>query len=570
MRKVGLGWLVTTWVCGGGALGVWGCGSEFTDCASNRTCVASAGTSSLGGGNAGKGSTGGSEAGQGGSSSGGTSGGGGSVSGGGSGGGVGASGMAGEGGSDGACKGDVSNDAACWTTEEYGVFVSSDTGNDDTGEGTRAAPYKTLNKGVSASGGKHVYVCLGTQELSYAEKLSLTDGVRIYGGFECEGWTYSTSRSALVAPPKDNVALRITSVKKSVYIENVRFQSAAASGTGQEASSYGAFITDSTDVVLKRVELTAGAGKEGAKGTDGLKGDDGAVAGEAQKGTAALCELPTAADGGAWPPIPPCGSRGGDGGKAVVGADSGDGFSGMPSVNVTPSGVTNKGSGATMVNAKGADGTEGSSGNAGAAGLPASAAGVFSAGGFMPGNGTAGKDGFPGQGGGGGGASMGNASCRGASGGAGGMGGCGGKPGSGGYGGGASVGVFSWQSLVTLDTCKVTAGDGGAGGDGGKGGAGGIGASGGAGGNPVTDANMIARGGQGGLGGNGGLGGSGSGGSGGPSHALVFSGAKPSYESASTTLKSGKGGAGGAGGKLGMAQAPSGSKGDEALELEIK
>lgn len=148
------------------------------------------------------------------------------------------------------------------------------------------------------------------------------------------------------------------------------------------------------------------------------------------------------------------------------------------------------------------------------------------------------------------------------------MGGCGGIGAKGGGGGGTSVGLLSWNSAVTLSLSLVASGSGGAGGNGGKGGAAGAGVKGGTGGGADTDKN-IERGGDGGRGGNGGNGGSGAGGSGGPSFAIVFSGIKPSYDLADTTLKPGLGGAKGTGGGAAATKAPDGSVGasDDFLEL---
>ena len=228
------------------AMQAFGC-SESSDCVGNRTCAtAIAGTS-------GQASSGSSGSGDGGSSASGTSNAGGSS---GTSGGMGTSGEGGGGNRE--CDGDVSDDATCWTTNEHGVFVSSEHGDDTTADGSKELPYKTLSKGIAAAAGKKVYVCVGTDD--YTERVSLdkTSGQgRIYGGFECETWTYDTSRSAQVISP-NTIALRVQSVTEGAYIENVDFT--AADGNGDDASSYGAFITDSKNVVLKRVKLTAGDG----------------------------------------------------------------------------------------------------------------------------------------------------------------------------------------------------------------------------------------------------------------------------------------------------------------------
>jgi hypothetical protein len=147
------------------------------------------------------------------------------------------------------------------------------------------------------------------------------------------------------------------------------------------------------------------------------------------------------------------------------------------------------------------------------------------------------------------------------------MGAEGGTPGKGGGGGGASVGMLSWNSGVKLEAVGVRSSSGGSGGSGGNGGLrgqGGDGAPGGKGSGTIADA------GRGGNGGDGGDGGSGSGGSGGPSYALVYSGMKPTFDVAETTLSKGAGGAKGAGGVVSAVPAPDGSVGDSAAEFEVE
>jgi hypothetical protein len=537
------------------------CSNSAEDCHALATCGAAAGTPSAG--SAGKSAVGGG-GGAGGDASGGSNGAGmSSMSGSG-----GAMGGGGEGGGGpAACSGDVSSESACWTNE-LGVFVSSDAG-DDSAAGTKEAPFKTIKRGIESAGGKNVYVCVGTKDYK-EETIKLntgTDGIHIYGGFECSTWTYATTRSAQVLSDS-NIALRIDGLKKGAHIENVSFQAADATGTGVDASSYGAFVTGSKGVVLTRVKLTAGAGAKGADGEAGAKGADAAAAGALQTGAAALCGgTPPSADGGVWAG-PICGSRGGDGGKAVLDSAGGSGFSGTPSLNVTPPNQANLGAGATD-GTKGKDGTDGSPGDGGALGVAAADAGTFAMTGFSPASGHDGGAGFPGQGGGGGGASKGSATCRGASGGAGGMGGCGGQAGKAGGGGGASVGLFSWASEVSLFASTVQGRAGGAAGAGGKGGQRGLGAAGGAGGGQDPDA-LVALGGGGGRGGNGGPGGNGSGGTGGPSYAIVYGETKPTYD-ADTVLTAGTPGAAGVGGQqVSTTKAPDGSVGKAGAEFQVQ
>jgi hypothetical protein len=541
------------------------CG-DGEDCAANRTCGATAGSSAAG--SAGKSGSGGTDAG---GSNGGSSSTAGSSSTSGSAGVMGGGGEGGGGGT--ACTGDVSDDAACWTTNDLGVFVSSDTGDDTTGNGTKEMPFKTITKGIASASGKNVYVCVGAAD--YSEKISLdlaSDGIHIYGGFECSGWTYATTRSAQVLSPS-NIALRIDGLKKGAHIENVSFKAADATGAGTDASSYGAFVTGSKGVELTRVELTAGDGANGSDGEDGAKGADGTAAGSAPVGKAGTCTAaPLNLAGGSWDAENSCGSaggKGGDAGRAVGGA----GLGGTPTEHVTQvEQETGEGGPAATDATAGKNGSNGMSGDAGVAGTAAPEGGIFASAGFAVADGKVGGSGFPGQGGGGGGASKGRLdanTCVGASGGAGGMGGCGGLAGGAGGGGGASVGLFSWSSSISLLACTVKSAAGGDGGAGGKGGQRGLGAPGGTGGGQDPDT-LVALGGNGGRGGNGGPGGNGSGGTGGPSYALVYSGTKPVYDAGDTTLTAGTPGAAGVGGQqVSTTQAPNGSVGQSAQEFPV-
>jgi hypothetical protein len=468
--------------------------------------------------------------------------------------------------------GDVSDDAACWATNELGVFVSSDAA-DDSGDGTKEAPFKTLAQGIAASAGKNVYVCVGASD--YTEKVSLdatSDGIHIYGGFECANWTYATTRSAQVLSPS-NIALRIDGLKKGAHIENVSFQAADATGSGADASSYGAFVTGSKGVVMTRVKIKAGAGHDGlATPPQAAPGENGEEAGDAPAGTPFSCEAnpDPVRKGGTWTLESSCHSQGGPGGTGTKSTGTApSGGSGIPTLHVTPlSGIDNGGPGASD-SSDGKDGLPGTTGDAGALGTEAPTSGSFTSAGYLVAAGKAGGNGYTGQGGGGGGASKGNGTCFGASGGAGGMGGCGGTGGSPGEGGGASVGLLVWNSQVEIHASSISSGVGGSGGNGGKGGGGGAGAGGALGGTG-SQGDGIAGGGRGGKGGPGGNGGSGSGGTGGPSYALVYSsGAKPTFDVTDTTLTAGNGGSEGVGGKVLNAQAPSGSPGASGKEFEI-
>jgi hypothetical protein len=453
----------------------------------------------------------------------------------------------------------------CLIDEQYGVFVSP-VGDDSTGTGTRRAPYATIGTAIKAAAAQNLRIYACDIGVGYDEQLVLPDGTRLFGGFDCIDWAYSTTRRAIVRAPA-SPALAIHAALVGVLVEDIEVDAPDAVTPG--GSSIGALIEGSSNVVLRRSMVAAGKGGEGAGGANGTKGSDGPEVTSDLVGSAAMCPATAAGQlGGAWLQPTSCGSRGGAGGTATQGSDGSAGVPGNPRVNVSPPNVDNGGpKGVT-----GSDGGAGSPGTAGAAGVATPTTGMFTSAGYTPASasqGATGADGYVGQGGGGGGASNAADLCIGASGGAGGMGGCGGKGGVGGAGGGASVALLSWTSTVTLDACELVAHAGGQGGKGGSGGAGGSGKAGAAGGVPfIADGGIVVgRGGRGGTGGIGGLGGPAAGGTGGPSYALVYKGQSPL--TTTITLTPGAPGTGGLGGTSGSTTGPSGPLGQAAPEFPV-
>ncbi|MEI9949399.1 MAG: hypothetical protein WDO74_10550 [Pseudomonadota bacterium] len=460
------------------------------------------------------------------------------------------------------CNGSLSPDLdACVISDEYGIFVAPN--QDASADGTQAHPYATLTTALAnVMKIKHVYVCAA----DYAEPdtIEIPDRVSIYGGFTCEGgvWKYDSALPAHLLP-KSPIGARITDAKVGVVIQDVRIDAGNAPDDGTGASSFGMMISGSQNIALKRVEIRAGKGGKGKAGIDGATGLDGIASGTDQNGKAGTCDSAPSSRTGPVPVPKICGSEGGVGGTAQVAADYSPTQDGLGGYLVAPS---NGGKGGQVFGNGASRGGDGDKGTPGDKGTAAPALGAFSATGYQMASGGSGGAGRPGRGGGGGGASLGAASstanCLGSTGGAGGMGGCGGDPGGGGIGGGASVGLLSWQSAVTIDSCALTANTGGAGGNGGAAHIGGAGKAGGTGG-PTDSANKVGVGGRGGDGGNGGNGGNGAGGSGGPSIALVYAGIVPMRVGAPSLTFASIAAAAGKGGALGSTEdyGPDGAKG---------
>jgi hypothetical protein len=413
----------------------------------------------------------------------------------------------------------------CVIDESYGSFVSP-YGSDDVGEGTRANPYATIGKAISAAhaASLRVYVCATAG--SFKESLvfdATNDGSRLYGGFDCASWHHLQNKLTQIESGT-TTGIAVTNLTSGLHLEDFAI---TASGIPPEGgSSFGAFVTDSTSVVLRRVRLTAGPG---AAGKDAV-----APAGEAHAGSSghdgtAACKAESGDNLGGRGIESLCGetareSAGGDGGKGGYG--DGDGVDGQQG-KLFGGGLPGFGEDAdnwTCVFGDGQDGKDAPSPNAP---IGAEPLGKLSASGYSPANGEDGADGLPGAGGGGGGGAKAPPSCgnyppTGASGGSGGGGGCGGEGGKGGKGGGASMALASIHAFVTLDACELIAQGGGRGGHGAPGQRGGKGGTGGAGATGTTSNSC-----SGGAGGDGGDGGAGGGGAGGPSLGIAFVGTAP-------------------------------------------
>lgn len=426
-------------------------------------------------------------------------------------------------------------DAPKCVVSELGVFVDATHGA-DTNAGTKEAPVKTIAGALGKLGAKsRVYVCEGT----YAERVKLTSAVSLYGGFSCGGWGYSGTKPR-VAPTDAGYALEVASVSSPTTVADVVFT--AAAGTEASLSSIAGFVTNTTSLTLRRVELVAGAGFEGKTPSAGVTlgllsstpsaGTLNGNAGSASIGGAA--QLCTCVGGGT--------STGGGGGN--INSDGSPGETAQASVD--PPGATGVGGTKAECLSPGTNGRSGSNAPAAAGAAGATTLGTLTESGWAPSSGSNGNAGLPGQGGGGGGGAGGG-------GGGGACGGCGGEGGRGGGGGGASIALATLASPVMLVGSTLTSADAG------HGAAGAAGAGGGAGG-----VRGLAGGGacNGGNGGKGGSGGGGGGGAGGISVGVLYKGAKPTLDAA-TTVKTGAFGAKGVGAGL------DGLDGQKADTLEV-
>jgi hypothetical protein len=456
------------------------------------------------------------------------------------------------------------------------VFVSKV--GADLNPGTREAPKLTVQAAIDAAGQgglRDVYVATGV----YAENLSLTEGVAVYGGY---------SSDFLVRTP-----LLYETVIMGVALVGDEVGAVTALGLGHEAptgvdglsiygfdaaeagaSSYAVYLHDPGPTLqISNCRIVAGDGADGLAGGHGQiggDGGDGVVGVDAHDIGHADCVSGDQAAGGAAG-ANTCGGGdhgGGKGGKALCPDYYEGGNEVCPNGDhpqthkAAETGKDGKASGAGGGGTPGYDGliywgvcggfkdcgtcsmpsegpmpaTDGGGGAYGKDGLPGDACvdtdGAVAVGLWRGASGAAGGSGGSGGGGGGGGAGGGvetHDDCQyfspgysdlGGSGGGGGAGGCGGTPGKSGGSGGGSFGLFivfdqAPSALPSVQGNAVAGGRSGDGGNGGNGGTGGTGGDGGGGGLTGSGVSGAFCAAAGGDGGRGGDGGHGGGGGGG-------------------------------------------------------
>jgi hypothetical protein len=474
-------------------------------------------------------------------------------------------------------------DEQCILDDAYGVFVAAPLGGDKdpdggeggtpSGDGTMSSPYTTIGQALANLGTKtRVYVCNGV----YAEQLSITTAVSVYGGLSCEAgsadpvWRYAGG-SAKVISPLAAYALSVAGVSSgAVTVEDMSFTApdAAAPGTSSIAA-----LVSSSSVNMVRVTLSAGSGANGAAGADGNVAPNysgAAPVGGTQVWTT-INGLFSPESGGTGS-VNQCKASGtSTGGNGALGCATAAAIGTPGGANPEPP-VTTPGrdglpmgsalagdAGVVSSNDPGADGQAGSGGAAAQDQLY----GTLAASGWTPSPGGSGEAGNPGQGGAGATDPL-YGQCAVAAedigGGGGGAGGCGGAGGMGGGGGGASIALATLDSTVTLTACTLSASNAGTGGAGGAGQDGQGGAAGG------DDASFSGRHAAGAAGGNGAGGSGGAGGTGGISVGILESGSTIMVNmaaTASTTLgAAGAGGAAGLAGRHGVGILPTGVDGN--------
>jgi hypothetical protein len=408
--------------------------------------------------------------------------------------------------------------------DDLGVFASASKGSDATGDGTMASPFATASHALTfaKAHGKRVFLCAET----YAENLTLENGVSMFGGLDCSQpkWTVSATRAHFAAPASP--AARADNLTTTTTIEAVEIF--APDATTPSGSSIGLIANASPALGLTNVWIQAGNAMDGTWGVEGaangLNTAGAPSVNPVQCTNSVQCQAYAALrpQGGSSA----CGANGGSGGKggAWQSTPCGQGFICPGVQSYYWNQVFNAGAGDKLVPVDGKPGAPGASG----------ALGTFSAAGYAAGNGVAGSSGTAGAGGSGGDGAQPNISPEaqntgesysGIQGPGGGAGGCGGNAGTAGTGGGASVALIAVASPLRLISSRLASANGG------NGGAGTFGSAATNGTQPGAHPLGAPAGTRGGNGGEAGVSGAGAGGH---SVAIAYQGALPLVDAAST------------------------------------
>jgi hypothetical protein len=429
--------------------------------------------------------------------------------------------------------------------DAYCIFVD-DGGSDETGDGTTDAPYSSIGHGIEvaiargvATGRIHAVAVGGG---TYRERVVLANGISVYGQFDPEDrWTRGPDHVTVIASGtifEGRIeGLVAEGISAPTVVEGFTIAAGVPPAESNGTDVYGVRVARSTPVlpelgglVLRAIQVNAGAGWQGALGTVGEPGDPGVIgivgnAGDTSSGDATPGPIGSAAIcGGVTIEASRGGSGGQGGGDDAMGCGTyrEDARAGSPPAGLATCAGGSAGDACSCVSPIDSNGEPGGEGNlcgpVSAPGINGVASGVRGAvaGDVWEGrDGAAGGDGAIGVGGSGGGG--GGSGCNaggwgptGGSGGSGGSGGCAGHGGGGGGAGGSSFGLFAVDSTFTVTDGRFESSAGGPGGAGARGGSGG---DGGDGGEPGPGGYPGGRGGRGQSGSAGGIGAAGPGGS---------------------------------------------------------
>jgi hypothetical protein len=115
--------------------------------------------------------------------------------------------------------------------ENYGVFVAPS--GEEGAPGTRQAPLSTIAEGVALAKetGKRVYVCEG----SYAEQLTIEDGISVIGALDCATATWKSGGEPSKLEGPASPVLRARDIVTPTRLDG--FTVTAPDGSAEEPSS---------------------------------------------------------------------------------------------------------------------------------------------------------------------------------------------------------------------------------------------------------------------------------------------------------------------------------------------
>ena len=289
-------------------------------------------------------------------------------------------------------------------TEKFGYFVT-EKGNDESGDGSRAKPFKTIGKGLEKAkvDGKRIYVCAG----KYIEALTLEDGVSMIGGYDCSQpeWSNSAKKSRVESPTSP--AVRAKDIKTLTRFEG--FDVLAPDATEPSGSSIGLIAEGSDKLTIVSSRITAGTGAAGKAGVEGIQlVQAGNVDGVAGADEGEYCRSPAGCAPPLVAPNPAAGPAGGTsvctGVAGLNGGAGGKGGSGGMYLSSYNNVLQEwRWSAASFTSAaQPGESKSGAPGANGEPGSPTAALGQLSPEGYAQADGLPGTNGTPGEGGAGG------------------------------------------------------------------------------------------------------------------------------------------------------------------------
>lgn len=180
------------------------------------------------------------------------------------------------------------------------VFVA-ESGDDTTGDGTAAAPVRSLARGLAVAVEQRTATgelqALAVSVGTYAERLTLDNGISIYGAFDADdGWSWDAANESLVvndAVIDDRIeGLVADSITEPTIVANLTIRAGGAA-TGFDTDVYGVRVIDSQPataiggLVLRDLVVVAGDGAPGEAGVPGGPGEVGVTGAVGDPGSVA-------------------------------------------------------------------------------------------------------------------------------------------------------------------------------------------------------------------------------------------------------------------------------------------